>query len=418
MTVLQTVALPLGYEAGYTTFQAVSWVLETVNLSILHPLLHPITSCPRKTRKTLPRLPIVLSPDGPMGQEGWVAWSISATTGRGIKSGSKRRTRSWAGEPRKGVVGCSVADLVNRFLDAKKLLIASGELSARTWRDYYLTSERLVNQFGKFRAVAELDGQDFERLRGAGKKLGPVSLGNEIQRIRTILKFAWDEQLIPGPVRFGSTFKKPSLRTMRKATCGRAEDARSLRGAEHHRRGGRSLEGDGAGAELWARQSRRGQSHGEAIDLDTGWLDYPRENRHRPLSTLAGNHRGDPRRNRGTPRTKIGPLSELGFLTRSGNSWVRVRTRTDKPGLPIDSIQKEWRKLLKAAKVPHVSFYCLRHIHRTIADDEKDQPAADHIMGHVDPSMAGVYRERISDERLDVKNRVRKSALAGKLDNG
>ena len=35
-----------------------------------------------------------------------------------------------------------------------------------------------------------------------------------------------------------------------------------------------------------------------------------------------------------------------------------------------------------------------------MADEALDQVAAGHIMGHVDGSMAGTYRERISDERL------------------
>ena len=47
-----------------------------------------------------------------------------------------------------------------------------------------------------------------------------------------------------------------------------------------------------------------------------------------------------------------------------------------------------------------VSFYGLRHSHRTIADEAKDQPAADYIMGHESGHMSTVYRERISDERL------------------
>ena len=37
---------------------------------------------------------------------------------------------------------------------------------------------------------------------------------------------------------------------------------------------------------------------------------------------------------------------------------------------------------------------------RTIADEARDQPAANSIMGHADESMAAAYRERISDERL------------------
>jgi hypothetical protein len=43
-----------------------------------------------------------------------------------------------------------------------------------------------------------------------------------------------------------------------------------------------------------------------------------------------------------------------------------------------------------------------------VADEAKDQPAVDHIMGHESPHMSTVYRERIGDERLKaVANHVR-----------
>ena len=49
---------------------------------------------------------------------------------------------------------------------------------------------------------------------------------------------------------------------------------------------------------------------------------------------------------------------------------------------------------------PGLNFYALRHTFETIAGESRDQVAVNHIMGHADQSMAGVYRERISDERL------------------
>jgi integrase len=59
------------------------------------------------------------------------------------------------------------------------------------------------------------------------------------------------------------------------------------------------------------------------------------------------------------------------------------------------------RKLLNALGMNgHRNFYALRHTFRTIADEARDQPACDHIMGHESPHMSTVYRERISDERL------------------
>ena len=47
-----------------------------------------------------------------------------------------------------------------------------------------------------------------------------------------------------------------------------------------------------------------------------------------------------------------------------------------------------------------LGFYTLRHTFRTVADEAKDQPAADFIMGHEVAHMSSVYRETISDERL------------------
>ena len=47
-----------------------------------------------------------------------------------------------------------------------------------------------------------------------------------------------------------------------------------------------------------------------------------------------------------------------------------------------------------------LSFYALRHTFETIAGESLDQIAVNAIMGHVDSTMAAVYRERIGDDRL------------------
>ena len=47
-----------------------------------------------------------------------------------------------------------------------------------------------------------------------------------------------------------------------------------------------------------------------------------------------------------------------------------------------------------------LTFGSLRHVTETIGGESRDQVAVNAIMGHVDPSMAAHYRERISDERL------------------
>src|SRR5439155_20138861 len=74
----------------------------------------------------------------------------------------------------------------------------------------------IVPHFGKGRLVADADPDDFAALRAKmAKKWGPVTLGNVIQRMRVVFKFAWDNGLIDRPVRYGQAFKRPSRKVVR-----------------------------------------------------------------------------------------------------------------------------------------------------------------------------------------------------------
>ncbi len=98
----------------------------------------------------------------------------------------------------------TVAELCNQFLHTKKGLIDTCNLTVRTWRDYYGTCESIVAEYGRGRAVEYLQSKDFRSLRQAlAKRIGPVRLGNEIQRVRTVFKWAFDSELIERPVRGG-----------------------------------------------------------------------------------------------------------------------------------------------------------------------------------------------------------------------
>ena len=67
----------------------------------------------------------------------------------------------------------------------------------------------------------------------------------------------------------------------------------------------------------------------------------------------------------------------------------------------VDSLGQEFKKLMGALDINGArGFYALRHAFETVAGETTDQVAVNSIMGHVDNSMASVYRERISDERL------------------
>ena len=98
------------------------------------------------------------------------------------------------------------------------------------------------------------------------------------------------------------------------------------------------------------------------------------------------------------PKAKEPDDAHLVFITKYGQRWVK----TNQSGTPADALGQEFAKLLKelGIKRPGVSFYAIRHSWRTIADETRDFPAIDLIMGHADNSMADPYRERIGDDRL------------------
>ena len=309
-------------------------------------------------------------------------------------------------KPRPNTEGLTVKEAANAFLNAKDALLAAGELSVHTKANYQRAAETLVSHMGKSRLVADLDPQDFAALRNKmAKKWGPHRLAVTIQHIRSIFKHAFDSGLIDKPVRFGPGFKRPTKKTFR---LHRAEQGAKLFSAEELRR---ILDAAGPTMKamiLLAVNSGLGNSDCgnlplTAVDLDAGWLDYARVKtgiaRRCPLwpETVEALREALAKR----PNPKSEEHAGLFFVTKYGGPWAK-----DTPDSPVT---KEMRKLLDSLDINgHRNFYSLRHTFRTVADEARDQPAADYIMGHARDDMASVYRERISDERLRaVVNHVR-----------
>ncbi len=108
--------------------------------------------------------------------------------------------------------------MCNAFLTSKKAKLDSGELSLRSFQDYYRTCEILIDSLERDRRVDDLPPDDFEaRRKNLAKTRGAVSLKNEVDRARLVLKFAFDQQMIENPVHFGHSFDRPSAKSLRKA---------------------------------------------------------------------------------------------------------------------------------------------------------------------------------------------------------
>ena len=309
--------------------------------------------------------------------------------------------------PRTDPTGVTTRDLVNRFLTAKQHFLTTGEITARTFRDYFDTCELLLKLFGKTRSVEGLSSEDFERLRMVlGKTRGPVALGNEVQRVRVVFKYAYDADLVEKPVRSGPTFKRPTRKTLR-----RARQSKGLRMFERPELKAVLDASDGQlramiflGINCGFGNQDCGVLPLSAVDLQNGWINFPRPktaiDRRCPLwpETIDAIRAALSKR----PQPKDDAHAELVFITKYGKPWAK--------GTPDSPVSKETTKLLRSMRIhrPGVSFYCLRHTFETIAGEARDQVAVDHIMGHARDDMASLYRERISDERLiAVTNYVR-----------
>ena len=113
--------------------------------------------------------------------------------------------------------GLTIKFLLNHFLTAKQARVDSGEILSQTWDEYHATCKLIEQAFGLDRFVDDLRVEDFQQLRASmAKKWGPARLANQIQRVRSVFKYAYDNDLIDNPMRFGSEFEKPSAKTMRK----------------------------------------------------------------------------------------------------------------------------------------------------------------------------------------------------------
>jgi integrase len=313
--------------------------------------------------------------------------------------------------PRPDRAALTVKDVANLFLNAKKQAVDAGELALRTFNDYKAIMDMMVEGLGKRRPVAALDAQDFGALKNKlARRNGPARISTLVQVIRCAFKFAYESGALDAPIRFGPVFKRTSKKVLR---LDRAKKGPKLFSAAEVRAlalGALVVGKDGpelvqAGAQLRAMillginagfgNADCGNLPLSALDLDKGILDFARPKTGIPRRCCLWAETAQALREalEKRPAPKKAEHAGLVFITKYGLPWAKL----DSAG----PLTQEMRKLLnKLGLNGHRNFYTLRHTFRTVADEAKDQPAADYIMGHEVPHMSSVYRETISDARL------------------
>ena len=332
-----------------------------------------------------------------------------------------RRTKDWILDgkeppPHPDDDPASIAIICDAFMEFKEGLLNSGELSQRSFDGYHSTCKFLVEKLKGRTLATNLKPVDFQKLRQKmAKRWGPVKLGNEIQVIRSIFKYAYDSDLITAPVKFGPGFAKPSKLTLRKAKAekgSRLFDPKEARAILKH--SGPQMRA----MVLLALNGGLGNTDVALLTLkhvqaDDGWLVYPRTKtaivRRIPLweETSAAikaaiKARTEPKNPDDKKLLFIGPrgLSYVG-----NNRGYRVH-------------QEFQRAAIKAGS--NRTFYDCRRTFQTIGEESGDIVAVGAVMGHAPRSddMAAIYRQGVSDERLrSVVDRVHEWLYKGADDD-
>jgi integrase len=304
--------------------------------------------------------------------------------------------------PRVKTDGLTVADLCNKFLNAKKRKLEAGEIGPRSFGDNRETTDLIVSAFGKSRLVDDLAADDFEALRASmSKRWGPMRLGGTITRIKSVFKYGFENGLIDRPPRYGSEFRKQDKAVLRRHRA--ANGTKMLEPADLHCLLATARTTMKAmillGLNTGFGNTDLATLPLSALDLDGGWINFPRPKtgieRRAPLwpETVAALRAAIAARPVPRDRADAG----LVFLLKTGRRFVRdtAKSRTN-------VISISFRTLLRTCGLHRagLGFYSLRHVFRTIADAARDPVAIDLIMGHTDASMASHYRERIDDARL------------------
>jgi len=305
------------------------------------------------------------------------------------------------------VAGPTVADLCNRYLTGQQRKLDAGEITERSWADNQRTTDTLIDVFGPHRPVSSLRPSDFSDLLHRFSKRSFEYRANIVTRTRSVFKYAYDTDLITHPIKFGPDFTKPSSKAVKRAkakqlpkTFTAAEAWRLLQGSEGQLRAMIWL-----GLNCGLGPSDCGQLELRHLDLEGGWLDYPRPKTGEPrraklwTETITAIREAVKIR----PKAKRPDLEPRVFLTRCGESWHKEIHDTP--------IANEFGKLTKRLGLQQKGrgFYGLRHTFATVASQGGDLVAVSIAMGHAPNGITQGYIDR------DATGQARLAAIAQRV---
>lgn len=299
--------------------------------------------------------------------------------------------------------GIQLRELCNRFLTHKYGLMSTGQITRRSIGDYERTAKKLIVVLGAACHISAIQPTDLDPVRMVfSRGRGAISAGNDIRRTRTIFKWAYEQGLIPHPMRFGE-FRQPGAKVRRQARvlAGRKDftqpELRTLLDNCEGQMRAMILLGINCGfgnkdcSDLTA----------EHLDLDRAQHNFPRQKTYIerlcplwPETVLAlrvvAAVRSPPRNPEHANRVFVSPR---------GGLWVRESTE----GVPTNLVALTFARLKKKCSIdrPRVGFYGLRRTCQTVGGG-KDEVAVKSIMGHADEAsdMSAVYRQGVALDRL------------------
>jgi len=318
-------------------------------------------------------------------------------------------------------------DVVVAFWAAKHAKLKAGDISARHYHDLGRMVKDVKEAFGAGRRIDSLRPEDFAKLRQSfSQRLGPTALKNQISKVRSLFRFAYDERLIDKPLHYGQSFAPPSKKAIRIARNEAGErlfDVKELRTILEALEGKQvTVTGSPDPVQIAADPQMRamlllGINCGfgntdvatlpqSALDMDGGWVDFPRPKtavrRRVPLwpETVAAVRQAIGVR----PAASKPEYANRCFLTKTGKPFVRMDKKPGSEELkPMNYLSMKMTKVLQALHIngrKGLGLYTCRHNFQTVGGKAKDPEAVAAIMGHADQSMAAHYREGVDDDRL------------------